>query len=228
MGPGGPPPPWGMQQMGPPCKWSEHSSPEGKKYYYNSETQESVWEKPQELKDWEIDQIRINDPRTSMIIAGLQAHPVTTQEQPKAVEEPKFFTPPFMLQDGQTAEEKEKQKKAAEAAAAVLSKKNIQPEDNKDKSRPTSSTPVPGTPWCVVWTGDTRSFFFNPSNKQSVWEKPAELVGRSDVAKMLESPAAAEEFKKKQQAKVTYHLTDSHLRLRTTYFSIPATASAGV
>merc|ERR1719305_715529 len=106
-----------------------------------------------------------------------------------------------MMQDGQTAEEKEKQKKAAEAAAAVLSKKNIQPEDNKDKSRPTSSTPVPGTPWCVVWTGDTRSFFFNPSNKQSVWEKPAELVGRSDVAKMLESPLGAEEFKKKQQAK---------------------------
>ena len=191
-------------QMGPPCKWSEHSSPEGKKYYYNSETQESVWEKPQELKDWEIDQIRINDPRTSMIIAGLQAHPTTTHEQPKAVEEPKFFTPPFMVQDGQTAEEKEKQKKAAEAAAAVLSKKNIQPEDNKDKSRPTSSTPVPGTPWCVVWTGDSRSFFFNPSNKQSVWEKPAELVGRSDVAKMLESPLAAEEFKKKQQAKVSY------------------------
>ena len=70
-------------QMGPTCKWSEHTSPEGKKYYYNSETQESVWEKPQELKDWEIEQIRINDPRTSMIIAGLQAHPTTTQEQPK-------------------------------------------------------------------------------------------------------------------------------------------------
>ena len=70
-----------------------------------------------------------------------------------------------------------------------------------------SSTPVPGTPWCVVWTGDSRSFFFNPSNKQSVWEKPAELVGRSDVAKMLESPVAAEEFKKKQQAKVSPHRT---------------------
>ena len=75
-------------------------------------------------------------------------------------------------------------------------------ESKKDKGRPVSSTPVPGTPWCVVWTGDSRSFFFNPSNKQSVWEKPAELVGRSDVAKMLESPTSAEEFKKKQQAKV--------------------------
>ena len=28
------------------------------------------------------------------------------------------------------------------------------------------------------------------------------MVGRSDVAKMLESPASAEEFKKKQQMKV--------------------------
>ena len=81
-GPGGPPPPWGMPpwggmapgpggpgmpppwmgppgpgmgpSMGAPPKWSEHTSPEGKKYYYNSETQESVWEKPQEMKDWEV------------------------------------------------------------------------------------------------------------------------------------------------------------------------------
>merc|ERR1719445_2443511 len=139
-----------------------------------------------------------------MIIAGLQANPHATQEPAKTAEEPKFFTPlPAFLTEGEGHGDKEKQKKAAEAAAAVLSKKNIQPEDknNKDKSRPTSSTPVPGTPWCVVWTGDSRSFFFNPSNKQSVWEKPAELVGRSDVAKMLESPLAAEEFKKKQQAK---------------------------
>merc|ERR1719433_792578 len=71
----------------------------------------------------------------------------------------------------------------------------------KDKSRPISSTPVPGTPWCVVWTGDLRSFFYNPTNKQSVWEKPAEMEGRSDVAKMLESPQAADEFKKRQQQK---------------------------
>ena len=61
-GPGGPPgmPPWGMGGPGMPpvgegmCKWSEHTAPDGKKYYYNAETQESVWEKPQELKDWEV------------------------------------------------------------------------------------------------------------------------------------------------------------------------------
>ena len=216
-GPGGMPPPWmgapggpGMPPMGPSCKWTEHTSPEGKKYYYNSETQESVWEKPQEMKDWEIDQIRVNDPRTSMIIAGLQAQPNNQQaaaggvQEHKAQEQPQFQPPSFLQPPGSEQDRAEAQKRAAEAAAAVLSKKNIVPEEksNKDKSRPVSSTPVPGTPWCVVWTGDSKSFFYNPSNKQSVWEKPAELVGRSDVAKMLESPAGAEEFKKKQQAKV--------------------------
>ena len=216
-GPGGMPPPWmgapggpGMPPMGPSCKWTEHTSPEGKKYYYNSETQESVWEKPQEMKDWEIDQIRVNDPRTSMIIAGLQAQPNNQQaaaggvQEHKAQEQPQFQPPSFLQPPGSEQDRAEAQKRAAEAAAAVLSKKNIVPDEksNKDKSRPVSSTPVPGTPWCVVWTGDSKSFFYNPSNKQSVWEKPAELVGRSDVAKMLESPAGAEEFKKKQQAKV--------------------------
>merc|ERR1712106_846493 len=212
-GPGGPGmPPWGMGGPGMPpvgegmCKWSEHTAPDGKKYYYNAETQESVWEKPQDLKDWEVDQIRLHDPRTSMILAGLQGNSSTADQK---AEEPKFFTPAFLNlgQDAAQAQlEREKQQKAAEAAAAVLSKKNLsQPGDDnktpKDKSRPISSTPVPGTPWCVVWTGDLRSFFYNPTTKLSVWEKPAEMVGRSDVAKMLESPHSADEFKKKQQMK---------------------------
>ena len=109
-----------------------------------------------------------------MIIAGLQAGPNGAGGpggQDKQETDPKFFAPPAFLQPPgqehqQTAAEKEKQQKAAEAAAAVLSKKNIQPEadnkSNKDRSRPVSSTPVPGTPWCVVWTGDSKSFFYNP------------------------------------------------------------------
>ncbi|XP_039132007.1 flowering time control protein FCA [Dioscorea cayenensis subsp. rotundata] len=31
------------------CNWTEHTSPEGYKYYYNSTTRESKWEKPDEL-----------------------------------------------------------------------------------------------------------------------------------------------------------------------------------
>ncbi|KAG0629215.1 hypothetical protein M758_1G085700 [Ceratodon purpureus] len=35
------------------CDWSEHTSPEGYKYYYNSTSGESKWEKPEELKNFE-------------------------------------------------------------------------------------------------------------------------------------------------------------------------------
>ena len=56
MGPGPGMPPWGHMGGPPPIlptpptevsEWSEHKNPEGKCYYYNSRTQESVWEKPQ-------------------------------------------------------------------------------------------------------------------------------------------------------------------------------------
>ena len=85
-----------------------------------------------------------------------------------------------------------------------------EPKAPRDKTRPVSSTPVPGTPWyefactkrrikpylshsslnfvrgrCVVWTGDGRVFFYNPSTRSSVWEKPEELKNRVDVDKMM-------------------------------------------
>uniref|UniRef100_A0A915INZ7 WW domain-containing protein n=1 Tax=Romanomermis culicivorax TaxID=13658 RepID=A0A915INZ7_ROMCU len=30
--------------------WSEHKSPDGRTYYYNNVTKQSVWEKPEEMK----------------------------------------------------------------------------------------------------------------------------------------------------------------------------------
>ncbi|XP_026869063.2 transcription elongation regulator 1-like protein isoform X2 [Electrophorus electricus] len=58
------------------------------------------------------------------------------------------------------------------------------PKDN----RPVASTPVPGSPWCVVWTGDDRVFFFNPTMQLSVWEKPLDLQDRGDLNKIIEDP----------------------------------------
>ncbi|KAL0964767.1 hypothetical protein UPYG_G00328600 [Umbra pygmaea] len=58
----------------------------------------------------------------------------------------------------------------------------------KDK-RPVASTPVPGSPWCVVWTGDDRVFFFNPTIQLSVWEQPVDLKGRGeDLNRIIEDP----------------------------------------
>ena len=40
-----------------------------------------------------------------------------------------------------------------------------EPKPQQDLSRPVSSEAVSGTPWCVVWTGDGRVFFYNPTTK---------------------------------------------------------------
>ncbi|CAK4135508.1 unnamed protein product [Aphanomyces euteiches] len=35
--------------MGQPIPWTEHTAPDGRKYYYNSQTGESTWDRPAEL-----------------------------------------------------------------------------------------------------------------------------------------------------------------------------------
>merc|ERR1712241_574866 len=85
--------------------------------------------------------------------------------------------------------------------AMMVSTPPIEKAKSADKSRPVSSTPVHGTPWCVVWTGDGRCFCYNPSTKTSVWERPPDLIGRADVTEMMKSPAAAEKFKAQTAAK---------------------------
>lgn len=58
----------------------------------------------------------------------------------------------------------------------------------KEGMRPVSTTAIPGTPWCIVWTDKNRVFYFNPSTKTSVWDRPAELRNREDVDKMVSNP----------------------------------------
>ena len=41
---------------------------------------------------------------------------------------------------------------------------------------------------CVVWTGDDRVFFFNPTMQLSVWEKPMDLKDRGDLKRIMEDP----------------------------------------
>ncbi|XP_042364085.1 transcription elongation regulator 1-like protein [Plectropomus leopardus] len=60
-------------------------------------------------------------------------------------------------------------------------------EERRKEKLPVASTPVPGSPWCVVWTGDDRVFFFNPTIHLSVWERPGELIGR-DISCIIDDP----------------------------------------
>jgi len=41
---------------------------------------------------------------------------------------------------------------------------------------------------CVVWTGDERVFFYNPSQNVSLWDCPEEIEDRADVKKLIQTP----------------------------------------
>ncbi|XP_066521352.1 transcription elongation regulator 1-like protein [Hoplias malabaricus] len=103
----------------------------------------------------------------------------------------------------QMAPEKKLEVKKPSCAGALVLRSDSTPEDKAEDetfkvsmdidsspkdNRPVASTPVPGSPWCVVWTGDDRVFFFNPTMQLSVWEKPVDLKDRGDLNKIIEDP----------------------------------------
>ncbi|KAH1027397.1 hypothetical protein HUJ05_000911 [Dendroctonus ponderosae] len=172
-------------------EWTEHKAPDGRYYYHHAKKGESVWEKPQALKDLENAklaaaqgistrpkddgylQMTLDSGKTSSSQENGESMKVNSPKDKEAEAKEKLDKLQEEIRKKKEEEEKEKEKKA------------------QDKSRPVSSTPVPGTPWCVVWTGDGRVFFYNPSSRTSVWERPEELLKRTDVDKMVSTPPDA-------------------------------------
>uniref|UniRef100_A0A1L8DIB5 Putative transcription factor n=1 Tax=Nyssomyia neivai TaxID=330878 RepID=A0A1L8DIB5_9DIPT len=202
--------PWGMHQddkkiadidptiVAKAAEWTEHKAPDGRPYYYNASKGESVWERPQALRD--MDAARIAAQTNSMHHPPLMQQPLMppTQHQvppPNVVQQMQgnvvfdplgFVVKPDGKKDEESAESKAERKRKADAER----KKKEEEEKAKaaklqDKTRPISSTPISGTPWCVVWTGDGRVFFYNPSTRTSVWERPEDLLERADVDKAV-------------------------------------------
>lgn len=62
--------------------------------------------------------------------------------------------------------------------------------------RPIASIPVPATPWSIVWSSDERTFFFNATNRTSLWTIPEELQGNPIVQKILDNPPGGKSERK--------------------------------
>ncbi|VDO03304.1 unnamed protein product [Rodentolepis nana] len=166
--------------------WTEYKSGEGKSYYHNSQSNQTTWDKPQVIIDWENSFKKIEDqpkpPVEPPFSNVAQTTPVVQSKPPE----------PAKVQQTPTTEKKPEVVQQQAPVAEKEPEPKKEPEQQKDSSRPISSTAVSGTPWCVVWTGDGRVFFFNPSKRISVWETPDELKGRADVERMLKKPPGDE------------------------------------
>uniref|UniRef100_F1KS37 Transcription elongation regulator 1 n=1 Tax=Ascaris suum TaxID=6253 RepID=F1KS37_ASCSU len=186
--------------------WQEYTAPDGRKYYYNTQTQETTWDKPKCLQAPAATTPATTSSTTS---SDGSAVPVITEAQQQAAALAQQQVQAQLAAAKAAAEEaKKKEEEEAKAAAAAAVKQQ------SDKSRPVSSNPVAGTPWCVVWTGDHKVFFYNPSTRTSVWERPPELYNRPDVDLLVSKPPeekkpAAEPAK--QQAEQTSEQDDEKM-----------------
>ncbi|XP_002137702.3 transcription elongation regulator 1 isoform X4 [Drosophila pseudoobscura] len=187
------------------AEWSEHRAPDGRPYYYHAARGESVWEKPQALRDMEAARMAAHSGVAPAVgpPGGIPPHllPNPMMHMPPGTAPPGFD--PQMAYAAAAAAMKANTESAKASQAAALEKeakkaaeeKRKKEEEQKkqaaatakqtDKSRPVTSTPIAGTPWCVVWTGDARVFFYNPSTRTSVWDRPEDLMNREDVDKAV-------------------------------------------
>nr|XP_049463992.1 transcription elongation regulator 1 isoform X2 [Anopheles coluzzii] len=212
--------------------WSEHTAPDGRMFYYNASKGESVWEKPQALRDLEKAKLTVWNakqkskappsvppflappiPPQMPLMSAMQAPPATglkiqqfpsplataaigpvsgsgvrLQQLPVAASGVVFDPITFMAKNEKAAAEEERKRKLEQEKKRKEDEEKAKSNKPQDKSRPISSTPISGTPWCVVWTGDGRVFFYNPSTRTSVWERPEELKERADVDKAVLVP----------------------------------------
>ncbi|XP_050398330.1 transcription elongation regulator 1 [Patella vulgata] len=183
-------PPSAQMPPKPPevSEWTEHKNTDGRSYYYNSRTMESTWDKPQTLQDWDAKIAQIQTQLQAQIQAQVQAQAAAIKAESSKNSVSSLDGEEMETEDKTENKEEEKTEddpKTEEQKAA-------------DKARPVSSTPVAGTPWCVVKTGDGKVFFYNPSTRTSRWERPEDLVGRADVDAMLRNEPEPKPAEKKE------------------------------
>ncbi|VDO24520.1 unnamed protein product [Brugia timori] len=156
--------------------WQEYTAPDGRKYYYNTQTQETTWDKPKALE------ASTAAGSTGDSVENSTGTPTFTEAQQQAAALAQQQVQAQLAAAKAAAEEAKKHEEESVKESETVEAKQV------DKSRPVSSNPVAGTPWCVVWTGDHKVFFYNPSTRTSVWERPPELYNRPDVDLLVSKP----------------------------------------
>ncbi|CAF3434386.1 unnamed protein product [Rotaria socialis] len=177
--------------------WSEFKNPEGRPYYYNSKTTESTWDKPIVLNDVidfqnqlehvnkTIHESEKEAKRLESEQSQLAAVTATTTNASDKQPQQAAATPAFI--NGFTLEKLDNNEMRRFGESGLGADRNAIDDKSKGKARPVSTKPISGTPWCIVWTSDQQVFFFNPTSRISLWDRPEELKGRMDVDEMIQA-----------------------------------------
>lgn len=160
------PPPWNSQQptqwqVSPPNKvmfdkkidpqilakaaeWSEHRAPDGRSYYYRASRGESVWERPQSLKDLEDARMAASH---SLPPPGLNQMGSSVMTQSDSQLDSLEMSNKLSIGEAEAEKGRKKRELEKRKMEEDVDKIKQQPAKPLDKSRPVSSTPIQGTPW---------------------------------------------------------------------------------
>ncbi|KFD69869.1 hypothetical protein M514_06116, partial [Trichuris suis] len=150
--------------------WLEYFTAEGRPYYFNPLSGETSWTRPSEAKNG----LPGPDAATGANVSGIAISQSDGATKGNA--------------EIKIAGQEDSKTTTAAATSLDAAKPVVQGTQKHDQARPISSNPVAGTSWCVVWTGDRKVFFYNPTTRTSVWERPPELYGRPDVDLLVSKP----------------------------------------
>ncbi|XP_050676528.1 transcription elongation regulator 1-like isoform X2 [Leptidea sinapis] len=184
-------------------EWSTHMAPDGRPYYHHAATATSVWVKPEPMR--QLEELKAKIAQVKCEKREMNSEPIIILDGDTDEPEKASVADAEAAEREKAAREREEQERAEkEREEKERAEKEREKEKEKakpDKTRPVSSTAITGTPWCVVWTGDGRVFFYNPTARQSLWERPAQLAGRKDVDKaVMQAPAAVQRNKDAAQS----------------------------
>lgn len=192
--PGMPPSGLGMPPMGipsvPKSEWSEHRMADGRVYYYNSRTLQSTWERPKEM---DLPPVQGMPPPgfpppgmfPPVLFPGLVRPAVDQQLQAANAEGKKETNLEGDNGEKETSADENSPDDLANSSGSEEYKKDEGQDEDADKSKPVASQLIPGTSWCVVWTGDGKMFFFNPTTRLSIWERPEELENNDKIEEII-------------------------------------------
>ncbi|CAF1040655.1 unnamed protein product [Didymodactylos carnosus] len=175
--------------------WSEYKNPEERAYYYNSKTTESTWDKPLvftelvELQE-QIDSLKKNIQQSEEEAKRLEQETNTIGNAAKVTDDRiSSFVNGYTVEKMDINDIRRMNNKMDSTTGLIgPEERRTDDEKSKQKSRPISSIPVSGTPWCIVWTSDGKAFYHNPTQHLSLWDKPEDLIGRTDVDTILSEP----------------------------------------